>query len=117
MVVELLKVFGTKQNTVKYALKLVDLLFVDKHEFQNIDVKKADEDPRIKAIFSKKNILLENFNYVSNSIAGAIKVKFNYSKDEMSIVWPQVHDCILSKRRNQQQRLKAICKKSKGYFH
>ncbi|CAF1556942.1 unnamed protein product, partial [Rotaria sp. Silwood1] len=87
-VVELLSVPGNKQNTTKYALKLIDILFTDKQDFQNINVKKADEDPRIKSIYT------------------AVKRKFNYSTDEMSFVWPPIHDSILSKRRNQQKRLK-----------
>ncbi|CAF2380045.1 unnamed protein product [Rotaria sp. Silwood2] len=81
-VIELLSVPGNKQNTIKYALKLIDILFTDKQDFQNINVKKADEDPP------------------------AVKRKFNYSADEMSFVWPPIHDSILSKRRNQQKRLK-----------
>ncbi|CAF1596689.1 unnamed protein product, partial [Didymodactylos carnosus] len=51
VVVQLLKTYGTKENTVKYALKLMDSLFVDKQDLQNVDVKKIDEDPRIKAIY------------------------------------------------------------------
>ncbi len=49
--VELLKVYGTKENTVKYALKLIDALFIDKQDLQNADSKKIDEDPRVKAIY------------------------------------------------------------------
>lgn len=51
--IELLSVQGYKQQPVKYALKLIDMLFIDKQDFQNIDVKKADDDPRIKCIYSK----------------------------------------------------------------
>ncbi|CAF1104250.1 unnamed protein product [Didymodactylos carnosus] len=89
LVVELLKVYGTKENTVKYALKLIDALFIDKQDLQNADSKKIDEDPRVKAIY------------------GPIKQKFNFSVEEMSIIWPPVHDSILSKRRNQGKILKA----------
>jgi hypothetical protein len=46
-----LKVYGAKENTVKYALKLIDALFIDKQDLQNADSKKIDEDPRIKAIY------------------------------------------------------------------
>ncbi|CAF1524748.1 unnamed protein product, partial [Rotaria sordida] len=87
-VVELLSVPGNKQNTIKYALKLIDVLFTDIQDFQNINVKKADEDPRIKSIYT------------------AVKRKFDYSADEMSCVWPPIHDSILSKRRNEQKKLK-----------
>ncbi|CAF1578105.1 unnamed protein product, partial [Didymodactylos carnosus] len=59
VVVQLLKTYGTKENTVKYALKLIDSLFIDKQDSQNVHVKKTDEDPRIKAIY------------------GAIRQKFN----------------------------------------
>ncbi|CAF1669065.1 unnamed protein product [Rotaria magnacalcarata] len=86
--VEPLSIPGDKQNTIKYALKLIDILFVNKEEFQNIDVKKADEDPRIKHIYK------------------AVKKKFHYLDDEMSFIWPQIHDSILSKRRNQLKALK-----------
>ncbi|CAF1465797.1 unnamed protein product [Didymodactylos carnosus] len=89
LVVELLKVYGIKENTVKYALKLIDALFIDKQDLQNADSKKIDEDPRVKAIY------------------GPIKQKFNFSVEEMSIIWPPVHDSILSKRRNQGKILKA----------
>ena len=51
VVVELLNIPGTRESTTKYALKLIDELFIDKQDFQNINVKKADEDPRIKAIY------------------------------------------------------------------
>ncbi|CAM4872796.1 unnamed protein product [Rotaria socialis] len=88
--VELLSVPDNKQNAVKYALKLIDILFTDKQDFQNIDVKTADEEPRIK------------------SICAAVKRKFNYSPDEMSFVWPPIHDSILSKRRNQQTQILPI---------
>ncbi|CAF1259558.1 unnamed protein product [Rotaria sordida] len=87
-VVELLSVPGNRQNSIKYALKLIDVLFTDIQDFQNINVKKADEDPRIKSIYT------------------AVKRKFDYSADEMSFVWPPIHDSILSKRRNQQKKLK-----------
>ncbi|CAF1395132.1 unnamed protein product, partial [Rotaria sordida] len=50
-VVELLSVPGNRQNSIKYALKLIDVLFTDIQDFQNINVKKADEDPRIKSIY------------------------------------------------------------------
>ncbi|CAM4851109.1 unnamed protein product, partial [Rotaria magnacalcarata] len=74
-------------NTLKYALKLIDELFIDKYEFQSINVKKVDEDPRIKKIYD------------------AVAHKFGYSPDDMSIIWPPIHDSILSKRRNQQKTL------------
>ncbi|CAF2807873.1 unnamed protein product [Rotaria sp. Silwood2] len=51
VVIELLKTYGTKENTVKYALKLIDLLFIDKQELRNVDSRKIDEDPRIQAIY------------------------------------------------------------------
>ncbi|CAM4879652.1 unnamed protein product [Rotaria socialis] len=86
-VIELLSVHGTKQNTIKFALNLIDLVFVDKQDFQNINVKQADNDLRIKAIYN------------------AVKQKFGYSSEEMSIVWPPMHESILSKRRNQQKKL------------
>lgn len=88
-VINLLRVHGTKENTVKYALKLIDLLFINKQDFQNVNVKKIDEDERIKAIYN------------------AIQQKFNFSIKEMSVVWPPVHDSILSKRRNQAKALKS----------
>ncbi|CAF3907108.1 unnamed protein product, partial [Rotaria sordida] len=88
VVIELLKTYGTRENTVKYALKLIDLLFIDKQDLQNVDSKKIDEDPRVQAIYS------------------AIRQKFNYSTADMSMIWPAVHDSILSKRRNQGKSLK-----------
>lgn len=57
VVIEFLSVYDTRQNTAKYALKLVDSFFIDKKEFQNIDVKKADEDLRIKAIHGKQMLM------------------------------------------------------------
>ena len=54
-VMKLLKVYDAKQNTVKYIMKLIDLLFIDKQEFQDIHVKEVDEDPRIKAIYNEKD--------------------------------------------------------------
>ncbi|CAF1259862.1 unnamed protein product [Didymodactylos carnosus] len=92
VVVQLLKTYGTKENTVKYALKLMDSLFIDKQDLQNVDVKKIDEDPRIKAIYD------------------AIRQKFNYSVMEMAMIWPPVHDSILSKRRNQGKTLQLKAK-------
>ena len=50
--VDLLKIYGTEENTVKYALKAIDLLFIDKNDLQNVNVKCIDDDPRVKAIFS-----------------------------------------------------------------
>ncbi|CAF4844738.1 unnamed protein product, partial [Rotaria magnacalcarata] len=88
-VIDLLKIYGTKQNTIKYALKLIDVVFIDDQEFQNINVKKADEDERIKAI------------------RNAVQHKFGFSVNDMSIIWPPIHDSILSKRRNQRKRLYA----------
>ncbi|CAM4850802.1 unnamed protein product, partial [Rotaria magnacalcarata] len=52
VIVSLLKIQGTKENTVKCALKSINALFIDKQDLQNVDVKKIDEDPRIKAIYS-----------------------------------------------------------------
>ncbi|CAM4850624.1 unnamed protein product, partial [Rotaria magnacalcarata] len=54
-----------------------------------IDLLKVqvDEDPRIKKIYD------------------AVAHKFGYSPDDMSIIWPPIHDSILSKRRNQQKTL------------
>jgi hypothetical protein len=46
-----LKVYGIKENTLKYALKLIDALFIDKQDLQYADPKKIDEDSRIKAIY------------------------------------------------------------------
>ncbi|CAM4890007.1 unnamed protein product [Rotaria socialis] len=79
VIVSLVKIQGTKENTVKYALKSINALFLDKQDLQNVDVKKIDEDARIKAIYEV----------------------------EMSIIWPPVHDSILSKRRNQGKTLKS----------
>ncbi|CAF1228393.1 unnamed protein product [Rotaria magnacalcarata] len=52
VIVSLLKIQGTKENTVKCALKSINALFIDKQDLQNVDVKKIDDDPRIKAIYS-----------------------------------------------------------------
>ncbi|CAF2191109.1 unnamed protein product, partial [Rotaria magnacalcarata] len=89
-VIDLLSVHGNKQKTIKYALKLIDILFTEKLEFQNINVKNADEEPRIKCIYA------------------AVKQKFNHSTDEMSFVWPPINDSILSKRRNQKRSKASI---------
>ncbi|CAF3414563.1 unnamed protein product [Rotaria socialis] len=89
VIVSLLKIQGKKQNADKYALKLIKALFIDKQDLQNVDVKKIDEDPRIKAIY------------------GAIKQKFSFSEVEMSIISSPVHDSILSKRWNQGKTLKS----------
>jgi hypothetical protein len=103
-VIELLKVHGTKQHSIKYALKLIDAIFIDKQDLQNIDVKKADEDPRIKAIQSTTHPYL-SLRYPLLIVLDAVKYKFNFSNDEMTIIWPPIHDSILSKRRNQQKRM------------
>ena len=62
VVIELLKIHGTKQQSIKYALKLVDAIFIDKQDLQNINVKKADEDPRIEAIQSMKNTSVSDWS-------------------------------------------------------
>lgn len=38
-------------STVKYALKLIDALLIDKQDLQNADPKTIDDDPRVKAIY------------------------------------------------------------------
>ncbi len=115
--VELLKVYGTKENTVKYALKLIDALFIDKQDLQNADSKKIDEDPRVKAIYGMQLIKILKAYFIRFHIilfvVGAIKQKFNFSMEEMSIIWPPVHDSILSKRRNQGKTLKGNAPQSK----
>ena len=37
----------------------------------------------------------------------AVMKKFNYTAADISFVWPPIHDSILSKRRNQQKKLKS----------
>ena len=55
-----MSVTGDKQKTIKYALKLIDALFVDKQAFQNINVKNADDDPHIKCIYSNNDTIVYN---------------------------------------------------------
>ncbi len=59
----------------------------------------------LKAYFIRFHIIL--------FVVGAIKQKFNFSMEEMSIIWPPVHDSILSKRRNQGKTLKGNAPQSK----
>ncbi|CAM4921243.1 unnamed protein product [Rotaria socialis] len=67
-----LQCFLQTVNVILYFLSVFgkDILFVSKEEFQNIDVQKADEDPRIKHIYKavkKKFHYLdkcEHLNYI-----------------------------------------------------
>lgn len=119
-IVDLTMVFGTRQNTVKYALKLIDIIFLNKGELQDIDVRRVDEDPRIKAIYSIVPLYTCTTKFVVILFCtGVVRNKFNFSIDEMSVIWPPIHDSILSKRRNQRKQLLQTLQESKneGFFN
>ena len=106
---------STNLSTIKYALKLIDSLFIDKRDFQNISVKHVDKDPRIKAIYGRRRRFAREHVHrhdVALFLADVIQHRFGYSYNDMLFVWPPIHDSILSKRRNQRKLLS--CESSLG---